>query len=238
MKESSSLEKLLTEILKIKKDFRLRLLYLYPDEISDNLISLIASEERIYNYVDIPLQHINDNILRQMRRNVSKKQILDILSKLRQNDIVVRTTLMVGFPSETEEQFGELVDFVKTQKLEHVGVFKFSREKGTPSYDMEEQVSEKIKKKREQILYEAQLNTVEQRNKKSVGAEFDVFIEGYHPDSNLLLIGRAWFQTPDVDPVIIINDYEKFEGFAKSYRVLITGYTGVDLIGKIIEKIA
>ena len=236
--KKSALVELLTELLKIKRDFRIRLMYIYPDSITDDLISLIKQDERIYKYVDMPIQHINDNVLKKMRRATSKKQIIEIIEKIRAEipEIVIRTTLMVGFPSETEEEFSELLDFLEKYRLERVGVFKYSNEKGVPSYLFEGQIPEKIKVQREKKVYKLQQKTANERNKLIVGKKVRVYIEGTHPDSELLLKGRMWDMAPDVDPVVIINDYEKFNGFGKPYLVEITDVVGVDLLGKIIKE--
>lgn len=231
------LAELLKEILKIKKDFRIRLLYIYPDSLTDEIVDVIGKEERIYKYVDMPIQHINDEILKKMRRSTSKKEIIQIINRLREKvpDIVIRTTIMVGFPSETEEQFSELLQFLEEYRLERVGVFKYSNEEGAAAFSFEGQVSEKVKKHREKKLYFLQQKISQNKNKGLIGKKVEVFVEAVHPDSNMLLKGRMWDMAPEIDPIVIINDYEKFNGFYKPCTVMITDVAGVDLIGKIIK---
>lgn len=235
LKIKNGLEKLLIEILKIKRDFRIRLLYIYPDTLTDSLIDIIASNDRIYKYVDIPLQHINDKILKAMKRNICKEKILQLIDKLKSQNIVIRTTFIVGFPGESEKIFGELKDFVKSAKLDRVGIFKYSNEKGTHSFDMEDQISDEIKEKRYKKLHEIQEKIITETNKKKVGKKIEVYIEKYHPDSNLLLIGRDQFSAPEIDPYVIINDQKNFKGFGQRHLVKITGYVAHDLIGTIIS---
>lgn len=235
LSEKGALERLLKEILAIKRDFRVRLLYLYPDSITDDLIKIISSDVRICKYVDIPIQHINDDILKRMRRNISKEKILKTIASLRSkiNDIVIRTTLIVGFPGETEGQFHELVEFVKSQRLDRVGIFKYSNEEGTRSFDFQDQVSEKVKEERYKNIHKAQEKIVREKNQKMVGRTLNVFIESYHPDSNLLLMGRDLSSAPEIDPCVIINNPKNFKGFGQCYEVKITGFSGHDLIGEI-----
>lgn len=230
------LSDLLKELLSIDKDFKLRLMYLYPDSITDELIDIIASDERIYKYIDMPIQHINDEILKKMRRSTTRSEIIKIIEKLRKKipNIVLRTTLMVGFPSETEAQFEELVDFLRKYELERVGIFRYSNEKKVLASSFKEQVSAKVKVKREKVLYEIQREIMEKRNRQMIGKKMDVVIEGFHPESKLLLVGRMWDMAPEIDPQVIINDYELFNGFNKTYSLQITDVIGVDLIGKII----
>ncbi len=236
--EKHALENLLKELLKIKKDFSLRLLYLYPDSLSDELIRIIKSDERICRYVDMPIQHINDDILKKMRRSTSREKILFLLESLRKNipDIVIRTSLIVGFPGETERQFSELCSFLKKAKLDHVGIFKFSLEKGTPAYSMKDQVSSKVKQSRLDKLYKIQKAIVLAKNKKMVGKKIKVFIEKVDPESNLVL-GRYFGQAPDVDPSIIINYSSLIDTFSRPFLVKITAFDGYDLIGDVLKKL-
>ena len=238
LKIENGLEKLLKELLLIKRDFFIRLLYVYPDSITDELIEIIKSDNRILKYIDIPIQHINDEILKKMRRTTSKKQIEEIIDKLKKiDDMTIRTTLMVGFPSETNKQFEELEKFLEDKKLDRVGIFKYSREKFTKSYDLKDQIDEKTKEKRRKKLYDLQEKIIEEKNRCLIGKKIPVFVEGYHADSDLLMIGRAFSQAPDVDPIIIINDHEKVDEFYVLYEAEITDVIEHDLIGKIVEKI-
>lgn len=235
-KEKQGLESLLKEMLAIKKDFWIRLLYLYPDEITDELIQIIKSDPRICHYVDMPLQHINNEMLKSMRRKTSKEQILSIVKKLRSEipDMVIRTSLMVGFPGETEEQFLELLDFVKNHPLDNVGIFTYSMEKESPSAKYEGHLSDDVKQDRCQRLASAQLKAAKKQSRRFLGKKLQVMIEGYHPDSPLLMRGRFYGQCPEIDGQVIINDGRKVTEFGKLYEVEITQVSEYDLIGRVI----
>ncbi len=230
------LVELLQEMLKVEGDYWLRLLYLYPDEITDELIALIQRDKRICRYLDMPIQHVNNALLKSMRRKTSKEQITDTIQKLRHElpGIAIRTSLIVGFPGETDEQFDELADWLKHHPLENVGVFPYSREAGTPAAEMEEQIPEALKKKRHHQLMKVQQAHVLKHNKTMKGKKLRVLIEGYHPETNLLMVGRSESQCPDIDTQIIINDGRKVTQFGRFYEVQITDSADYDLIGKVI----
>lgn len=235
-KRSDGLVQLLQAILKDERQFSLRLLYLYPDEITDELIALIKKDQRIMRYVDMPLQHINDEMLKSMRRTTSRDEILAIIQKLRQEipTISIRTSLMVGFPGETDEHFTELCEFVKEASLDNVGIFKFSKEEGTHAATLSEQVAEEVKETRFKKLSELQLKAVRKRNKKMVGKTLEVMVEGYHPETRMLMRGRHEGQCPEIDGMVIINDARKVDAFGKRYQVEITDVADYDLIGKVV----
>lgn len=235
-KKSDGLIDLLKSLLEDKRDFWIRLLYLYPDEITDDLIDLIKSDPRICRYVDIPIQHINNRVLKAMRRSTSKEEITSILDKLRKEipDIVIRTSLIVGFPSETDEEFKELVGFVEKYQLDNVGIFKYSREKGSHADTLSEHLPDEVKEKRYHKLMKTQAKAVKKVLAKMVGKTVPVFVEGYHPESNMLMRGRHYGQCPDIDGQVIINDGRKVTAFGKRYQVKITGHTDYDLIGSVI----
>jgi ribosomal protein S12 methylthiotransferase len=237
-REKEGLAALLREMLKVEKDFWLRLLYLYPDEITDELIDLIKSDHRICPYLDMPIQHINDTILKAMRRKTSRDQICSILDKLRKEvpGIVIRTSLMVGFPGETEEQFEELLEFVHDYPLDNVGIFKYSKEEESHSAGLPGHISEEVKQNRFERLVEAQMQSVRKRNRSYIGKKLKVVIEGYHPDSDLLMRGRFYGQCPEIDGQVIINDGRKVSAFGKMYDVEITDTLDYDLIGKVVGK--
>jgi ribosomal protein S12 methylthiotransferase len=237
-KDSSGLCHLLKEILKEPGDFRLRLLYLYPDEITEELISLIQKSDKIIPYLDMPIQHINDELLKKMYRATSKEMILSLLSQLRTKipNITIRTSLIVGFPSETEEQFQELCDFLKEQQLDNVGVFEYSQEEKSASFSFPEQIPDSIKKKRAKKLLSIQKKIVSAKNKKMIGKTIEVVVERYHPDSKYLLVGRHDGQCPEVDGCVIINDARKVDAFGKRYMVAISDAFEYDLVGSVINK--
>ncbi len=238
-KEKKGLEHLLDEMSRVEKPFWLRLLYLYPDEITDELIDMIAKDARICRYLDMPIQHMNDSMLKAMKRKTSKEEIISTIGKLRERlpDIVIRTSLMVGFPGETEAQFEEMVQFVKEFKLDNIGIFKYSMEKESSSAGLPDHISEEIKEKRYQILAKAQLEVVRKNSRRWVGKTLPVLVEGYHPDSPFLMRGRHYGQCPEIDGQVIINDGRKVKAFGSMYLVEITESADYDLIGKVVGTI-
>lgn len=232
----SALLNLIKEMLTVDKQFWLRLLYLYPDEITDELIALVKSDKRICPYLDMPIQHINNDILKSMRRMTSREDIISIIKKLRKEipNIVIRTSLIVGFPGETEEQFEELVKFIQDYPLDNIGIFKFSREPGSHAYDLPNQVPEEVKAERYHRLMQVQQKVLKKFNKKMIGKKIPVVIEGYHPETNLLMLGRHYGQCPDIDGSVIINDGRKVKAFGQVYTVEITEVADYDLIGRVL----
>lgn len=236
-KKLDGLLDLLKSMLEVKQDFWLRLLYLYPDEITDELIALMKSDHRICPYLDMPIQHINNNMLKAMRRATSREDIINTILKLRKEvpNVVIRTSLIVGFPGETDEQFEELAAFVKEYPLDNIGIFKFSREPGSHAYDLADQIPESVKNKRYHRLMQIQKKVVKKLNAKWIGKEIPVVVEGYHPESRLLMRGRHFGQCPDIDGQVIINDGRFVTAFGKIYKVKITDVADYDLVGSVIE---
>jgi len=234
-KKSEALVKLLRQMLEVEGDYWIRLLYLYPDEITDELIELIQQDARICAYLDMPIQHINDTLLKAMRRQTTGDEIKAILTTLRQKipSIHIRTSLIVGFPGETEEQFEELCAFVKDYSLHHIGIFKYSKEEGTPAGKMSEQIDAATKERRFETLAAIQQEVVEELYASMIGTTVDAIVEGYHPETKLLMVGRYFGQCPDIDGQILINDGRKVSGFGKRYRVEITDSAGYDLVGRV-----
>ena len=235
-KDGADLAKLLRELVKLDDLKWIRLFYAYPDQLSDEVFDLIATEDKICKYLDVPVQHINDEVLKNMNRHSTGKQIRDMLVRLKKEvpGVVLRTSLMVGFPGETEEQFEELVDFVNEGLLDHVGVFTYSHEEGTPSGRLfKDDVSDDEKERRRARLYEAQQSQLADRLESWLGKEVEVLVEGFHEDTDLLLKGRHYGQAPGIDNVVLIN-----EGVAKPgefVRVKITEIAGTDLVGGIVD---
>jgi ribosomal protein S12 methylthiotransferase len=234
--EKGALASLLRAMLSEKKEFWLRLLYLYPDEIDDELIAVMKSDRRICPYLDMPIQHISDPILQAMRRKTSGRQIKETIRKLRAEipEISIRTSLIVGFPGETEEQFQELVRFVEEAKLEQVGIFKFSSEKEAAASRMDGQISESEKERRLEILAAAQKKVVRMHNRRWIGRRLIAIVDGPHPDSPLLISARHMGQCPEIDGQIIINDAMNGVAVGKLHEVEITDVAGYDLIGRVI----
>lgn len=239
-KEKLGLENLVREMLKRKSDFWLRFLYLYPDEITEELLSLMASDSRICAYLDMPIQHINATMLKAMRRKTSREQIVSTIQTLRAKlpGAVIRTSLMVGFPGETEEQFEEMVRFVQEHPLDNIGIFKYSKEEESPSAKMGGHLSEEIKQARFGKLVAAQMKVVRKRNRAYIGKKLRVIVEGYHPDSPYLMRGRFYGQCPEIDGQVIINDGRKVDAFGKFYEVEITDVADYDLIGCVLAPVS
>lgn len=235
-KNLAALLDLLHTLLNVQQPFWLRLLYLYPDEITEELIALMKSDLRICAYLDMPIQHVNNQLLKAMRRLTSKEDIIAVITKLRQEipHVVIRTSLIVGFPGETDEQFEELVQFIQDYPLDNVGIFKFSREPGSHAYSLPDQIPEAIKDQRYHRLMQVQKKVVKKRQKKMIGKKLSVFVEGYHPESSLLMVGRHYGQCPDIDGQVIINDGRKVKAFGQLYTVEITDSADYDLVGRVI----
>lgn len=235
--EIEGLETLLKELLKIDRPYWLRLLYLYPDEITDSLIQVMKSDARLLPYLDMPLQHISDKVLKGMRRKTNSAQIKSIITKLRQEipHVVIRTSLMVGFPGETDEDFKELCDFVKEYKLDNVGIFAYSNEKEASSFNFENQIPEDIKIQRRDKLAKLQHKVVTDTNKKYIGQTLDVIVEGVHPESEYLICGRFYGQCPDIDGQVIINDTRGIKSQGQIVKVKITDVMGYDLVGGVVQ---
>ena len=181
----------------------IRLLYCYPDKITDELIDEMARNDRLLSYMDIPIQHISDSVLTRMNRHGGKALIVETVKKLRRRvpDIVLRTTAMVGFPGETEEDFTELCEFVKKTKFERFGAFTYSPEEGTPAFDFDGAVDEQVKQDRYDILMQTQLTVTEEQNQKKIGKTYTVLVEGYDPVAECHY-GRSYGDAPDVDAKI------------------------------------
>ena len=218
-----SLHKLLKELCKVGGIQWIRLLYCYPEEIDDALIQVMKEEKKICHYLDLPIQHASDEVLRRMGRRTSKEQLVDIIGKLRSEipDITLRTTLITGFPGETEEQHEELMEFVDEMEFDRLGVFTYSPEEDTPAAEMPGQISEEVKKDRQAELMELQQDIAFEQAENMVGREMLVMIEGKVADENAY-VGRTYKDAPNVDGFIFINTEEELMSgdFAK---VKVTG---------------
>lgn len=230
-----SLHRLLKELCRISGIRWIRILYCYPEEIDDNLIQVMKEEPKICHYVDLPIQHANTDILKRMGRRTSKEQLEEIIGKLRREipDIAVRTTLITGFPGETEEQHQELVDFVDEMEFDRLGVFTYSPEEDTPAAEMEGQIPEEVKEDRQAEIMELQQEIAFEQAEDMVGKEVLVMIEGKVADENAY-VGRTYKDAPNVDGLIFVNTEEELMSgdFA---RVKVTGAAEYDLIGELIS---
>ena len=229
-----SLHVLLRELAKISGIRWIRILYCYPEEITDELIQVMKEEPKVCHYLDLPIQHANDEILKRMGRRTSKQELVDIIGKLRREipDICLRTTLITGFPGETKEQHEELMDFVDEMEFDRLGVFTYSPEEDTPAAVMPDQIDEEVKEERQAELMELQQDIAFDNAQDMVGREVLVMIEGRVADENAY-VGRTYRDAPNVDGLIFINtDEELLSGdFA---RVKVTGAVDYDLIGELI----
>ena len=230
-----SLHRLLKELCRISGIRWIRILYCYPEEIDDNLIRVMKEEPKICHYVDLPIQHANTDILKRMGRRTSKEQLEEIIGKLRKEipDIAIRTTLITGFPGETEEQHQELVDFVDEMEFDRLGVFTYSPEEDTPAAEMEGQIPEEVKEDRQAEIMELQQEIAFEQAEDMVGKEVLVMIEGKVADENAY-VGRTYKDAPNVDGLIFVNTEEELMSgdFA---RVKVTGAAEYDLIGELIS---
>ncbi|MBX7231779.1 MAG: 30S ribosomal protein S12 methylthiotransferase RimO [Bdellovibrionales bacterium] len=215
----------------------IRVLYLYPDGVSPELLQLIKEKDNLVKYFDMPLQHINNEMLKKMNRRMTRSQIELVLQQIRTTlpDAVIRTQFIVGFPGETEEQFQELLSFVQEQQLDRVGCFIYSPEENTKAGIMPDQIDLKTKQRRHDELMEVQMQISRKRHKNQIGKEFEVLVEGYSEETELLLVGRNSQQAPEIDGVTYIN-----EGSAKIgdlVKVTVTDSHDYDLVGKISQSI-
>jgi len=233
--DGTRLEDLLRKLVRIEGLRWLRLLYAYPDGLSDELVEIIATEEKICSYLDIPLQHIDNAILSRMHRRGDETSIRALLGKLRGAipNLTLRTSFIVGFPGETEQQFSRLLEFVREGHFERVGVFRYSREEGTSAATFEDQVPERIKTARYQKLMKAQSRVSFRKNRALLGQIEPVLVEGYSEETDLLLRGRSIRQAPDVDGQVYITAGRAELGDIVPLRI--TDSSEYDLIGEIVE---
>ena len=228
-----SLPKLLRELCKISGIRWIRILYCYPEEITEELIQVMKEEPKICHYLDLPIQHANDTILKRMGRRTSKQELIDIVQKLRKEipDICLRTTLITGFPGETQEQHEEVMEFIDTLEFDRLGAFTYSPEEDTPAATFEDQIDEEVKEDRQADIMELQQEIAFDKAEDMIGREVFVMIEGKVADENAY-VGRTYRDAPNVDGLIFINtDVELISGdFAK---VKVTGALDYDLIGEL-----
>ena len=212
----------------------IRVHYLYPNTVTDALIETMANTARVVPYVDMPLQHAHPDMLKRMRRGGSAESHLRLLERFRRAmpDAALRTTLIVGFPGETAAEFDTLAAFVEEARFDHLGVFTYSHEDGTGAYDAVDDVPAALKEERRDHLMSLQQRIAFAKNEARIGSTIEVLVEGAHPETEHLLVGRAATQAPDVDGQILLND-----GFADPgtfARVTLTETAGYDLVGRIV----
>lgn len=197
------LPELLNELCKINSIEWIRLLYCYPDRITDELIETMKNQEKIVNYIDLPLQHADDKILKAMNRRGDQALIRSVISKLRAEipDVVIRTTFIVGFPGEGEEEFETLAEFVNEIEFDRLGVFTFSPQEGTPAYDMDDQVEDDVKTRRGEVIMQDQYSIMEEKNNEKIGKTYKVVVEDYDGYSDSYT-GRTYMDAPEIDGLV------------------------------------
>lgn len=230
------LDKLLHRITEETSIPWIRLLYCYPDKITDGLVAEIRDNPRILKYIDLPIQHISDNMLTAMNRHGDGATVRAVVAKLRREipDIVIRTTFIVGFPGETEEDFEELCEFVKEAKFEHAGVFTYSREEGTPAYEFENQIDEQVKQDRMDMLMSLQLEINEERNRSMIGKTVTVLCEEFDPVSDVHF-GRSEADAPEIDGKVYFRSDKRIAS-GSFVKVKVRDVLDYDLIGRIVTK--
>jgi len=237
--KEKSLPKLLKKLAAIDGIEWIRILYCYPEEITDELIEVIKTEDKVCKYLDMPIQHGANPILKAMGRRTSKEELISIISKLRSNipDIALRTTLISGFPGETEEDHEELKEFVKEMKFDRLGVFTYSKEEDTPAAKLKNQIRKHIKKQRQEEIMELQQEIAFANGERRIGQVLKVIIEGKLPQENMeeenVYMGRTYMDAPNVDGYIFIHtDLDLMSG--EFVRVKVTEAKEYDLIGELL----
>ncbi len=230
------LPQLLQELSQLEGIRWIRLLYCYPEEITDELIHTMAENEKICHYIDMPIQHSEDEILKAMGRRTSRRQIEEVVEKLRtaMPDIAIRTTLITGFPGETKEQHEALLEFVDNMEFERLGVFTYSPEEGTRAAEFPNQIPEEVKKQRQDELMALQQEVSYDNNQRMLGKQLEVLVEGYLYEEDVY-IGRSYREAPNVDGYIFINAEEEIVS-GEMVTVRITDANEYDLIGEVVYE--
>ena len=230
------LPELLRKMCQISGLYWIRIMYCYPEEITDDLIQVIKEQPKICNYLDLPIQHASDEVLKRMGRKMTKSQLVDVIGKLRREipDICLRTTLITGFPGETKEQHEEMMEFVDEMEFDRLGVFAYSAEEDTPAANMPNQVDDELKEDWRDELMELQQEVSFDKAQTMIGSVLTVMVEGKVADENAY-IARSYRDAPDVDGYVFINtDEELMSG--DFVKVKITGALEYDLIGEIYDE--
>lgn len=227
------LPELLNELCKIDSIEWIRLLYCYPDRITDELIETMKNQEKVVNYIDLPLQHADDKILKAMNRRGDQALIHNVISKLRTEipDVVIRTTFIVGFPGEGEEEFETLAEFVNEIEFDRLGVFTFSPQEGTPAFDMEDQVDEDIKTRRGEVIMQDQYSIMEEKNNEKIGKTYRVVVEDYDGYSDSYT-GRTYMDAPEIDGLVKFTSHKDLD-IGDFVDVEIFDVEDYDLIGEV-----
>lgn len=235
--ENNNLFNLLTGLESVEGVDWVRLFYFYPDELTDEVIEKMATSSKVCKYLDMPVQHFADNVLKRMNRKITGEKIHDRIAKLRERipGIVLRTSIIVGFPGETEEDFQLLLEGVKRARFNHLGIFRYSDEEGTPAFKLKDKVPQEVIEDRFDELYEVQREIARELNQEFLGKTIEVLIEGEHPETELLIQGRHYGQAPDIDGNVIINDLNGIDlEQGDLVKVEITEVLDYDLVGRIV----
>ncbi|WP_417335254.1 30S ribosomal protein S12 methylthiotransferase RimO [Halobacteriovorax marinus] len=235
--ENNNLHELLNGLETVEGIDWVRLFYFYPDELTDEVIEQMRNSKKICSYLDMPVQHFSNNVLKRMNRRITGAEIMNRIERLRERipGIVLRTSIIVGFPGETEEDFQELLEGVKKARFNHLGIFRYSDEEGTPAYRLKGKVDQETIDDRFDQLFETQREIVRELNAKYEGQIIDVLVEGQHEETELLIQGRHIGQAPDIDGKVIINDSEIEDLKAGDLvKVEITEVLDYDLVGRVV----
>jgi ribosomal protein S12 methylthiotransferase len=237
--DNNNLYELLKKLEEVEGIDWIRLFYFYPDELTDEVMDLMAKSTKICPYLDMPVQHFSSSVLKRMNRKITGEIILEKIKKLREKipHIVLRTSIIVGFPGESEEDFGLLLEGVKKARFNHLGIFRYSDEEGTPAFRLNPKVPQEVIDQRFDKLYEVQENISKELNDSFIGQKIDVLIEGQHEETELLIQGRHIGQAPDVDGKVIINDTsDRPLAVGDIVQVEVTESSEFDLIGRVVTS--
>jgi ribosomal protein S12 methylthiotransferase len=235
--DQNNLFELLSGLEEVEGIDWIRLFYFYPDELTDEVIEKMAASKKICSYLDMPVQHFSSNVLKRMNRKITGEKIMERIERLREKNpgIVLRTSIIVGFPGETEEDFQTLLEGIKKAKFNHLGIFRYSDEEGTPAYRLKDKVPSEVIEDRFDELFETQREIVRELNQEYLGKVIDVIIEGPHEETELLIQGRHVGQAPDIDGKVIINESD-IEGLKEGdlVKAEITEVLDYDLVGRVV----
>lgn len=231
------LPELLDELQKLEGIEWIRILYIYPETFTDELVDAIARNSKVAKYVDIPIQHINDRVLKLMNRKTDKASITALVEKLRSKveDIVIRTTLIVGFPGEGDAEFRELKDYVGEMKFDRLGVFAYSQEEDTPAAKMKDQVDEQVKEQRQLEVMKVQKDISEEKSRAKVGRKFRVLVEEKVEDG--VYLGRTYMDSPEIDGLVYVHSDRELE-IGEFQTVIVKDALEYDLIGDVADELS
>ena len=229
------LSELVGEIARIDGVEKIRLLYCYPESITDELIDVIANEEKVCKYIDIPLQHCNGEVLKRMNRKGDRESLTALINKMRERipGLVIRTTFITGFPGETEEQFTELCEFINEVKFDRLGCFAYSPEEDTPAAGMDGQLEQEIKNKRAEIIMNEQLMIMDEKQQELIGKLMDITVD-YFDEDNLLYMGRSYMDAPEIDTSVIISSEDELTP-GQTVKCKVLGFDDFDMVCEVAE---